>query len=176
MLKNIFKHTGGLAFTLLVVGLAVAGCDGLEPANKVAAVNVSQMKFKSLDGTTDFKLGRHNQKPIILNVWATWCAPCVKELPSLLALHRQGEYALVAVSIDGDASVVKNFLKQHKLDELPVVWDRGGKAIKETIGLKGIPTTYIINTKQEIVGTEQGERVWNHPDMIAKIEKYLETN
>lgn len=174
MLKKLSTRIGTLALTLSVVGFAIVGCDGLEAPTQTEAVNISQMKLKNLDGG-DFKLGRHNQKPIILNVWATWCAPCIKELPSLMALHKKGDYALVAVSIDGDAAVVKNFLKQYNLDELPVVWDRGGEAILQHIGLKGIPTTHIVNTNQEIVGTEQGERVWDHPDMIAKIEKYLET-
>lgn len=172
MLKKMPARIG-FAFALVFVGFAFVGCDGLSPPKQAEAINVSQIKFKSLDGA-DFKLARHSQKPIILNVWATWCAPCIKELPSLLALHKQGDYALLTVSIDGDAAVVKNFLKQHNLSELPVVWDRGGAVIMKHIGLKGIPTTHIINTSQEIVGTEQGERVWDHPDMIAKIEKYLE--
>ena len=54
-----------------------------------------------------------------------------------------------------------------------MVWDRGGERIIEAVGLKGVPTTFIIDTNQEIVATEQGEREWNHPDMKAKIEKYL---
>lgn len=173
MLKQYGSSFGAALVTLFVVGFAVVGCDGLNAPAKNEAVNISQLKFKSLDGSTDFKLGRHNSKPIILNVWATWCAPCIKELPSLMALGSSGDYALMTVAIDGDAAVVKNFLKKHKFSNLPVVWDRGGKIITEAVGLKGVPTTFIINTDQEIVATEQGERDWNHPDMKAKIESYL---
>tara|TARA_Y100000780_G_scaffold211112_2_gene210429 strand:+ start:636628 stop:637182 length:555 start_codon:yes stop_codon:yes gene_type:complete len=172
MLKQYGASLGAVLLTIWVVGFAMVGCDGLNTPQKTEAINISQLKFKSLDGT-DFKLGRHNQKPIILNVWATWCAPCIKELPSLMALGNEGDYALVTVAIDGDAAVVKNFLKKYNFSNLPVVWDRGGERIIEAVGLKGVPTTFIIDTNQEIVATEQGEREWNHPDMKAKIEKYL---
>lgn len=166
------KHFALGLLTLLVLGFAVVGCDGLNTPQKTDAVNISQLKFKSLEGR-DFKLGRHNEKPIVMNVWATWCAPCIKELPSLMALNSEGEYAVLTVAIDGEAAVVKNFLKKYGFSSLPVVWDRGGKLITEAVGLKGVPTTFIINTDQEIVATEQGEREWNHPDMKAKIAQYL---
>ena len=172
MLHKTLQNLVFITLALCAVGLGVVGCDGLDAPSSAKSVNVSQIKFKSLDGK-DFKLGRHSQKPIVLNVWATWCAPCIKELPDLLELNKMGDYAVITVAIDGEAAVVKNFLKEYKLSELPVVWDRGGKVIKEAVGLKGVPTTFIINTNQEIVGTEQGERMWSHPDMIAKIEAYL---
>lgn len=155
------------------IGFAVVGCDVMKETPEPTAVNISQLKFKGLDGQK-FKIGRFSEKPMIVNVWATWCAPCIKELPSLMRLHEQGKYALLTVAIDGDPAVVKNFLQKENLGELPVVWDRGGAVIKEAVGLKGVPTTFIINANQEIVATEQGERAWDHPDMIAKIDEYLQ--
>ena len=164
-----------VASTLCVLGFAalyMSGCDGLNKPTNTELVNVSQLKFKSLEGT-DFKLGRHNKLPIVLNVWATWCAPCIKELPSLYELSKQGDFAVMTVAIDNDAAVVKNFLKQYHLSELATVWDKGGTTIIDAVGLKGVPTTFIINTDQQIVATEQGERNWNHPDMVAKIKQAL---
>ncbi len=164
-----------ISFIILLAG--IAGYFNLrtidvDPANVGSVTHVSQLKVKSLDGEP-YKIGRLNKKPLIMNVWATWCAPCIKELPSLMALDRQGKYSVVAVAIDKDPIVIKNFLRQHGFNEMPALWDKNGEAIKEKIGLRGIPTTFIIDTKQNIVGIEQGERDWNHPKMIENIEFYL---
>lgn len=160
---------------LVILIAAIAGYFNLRTSDVKPVdtnIHISQLKVKSLDGEI-YKIGRLSKKPLIMNVWATWCAPCIKELPSLMALNNQGKYGLVAVAIDKDPIVVKNFLLQHGFNEMPALWDKNGEAIKEKIGLRGIPTTFIIDTNQNVVGIEQGERDWSHPEMIDRIEFYL---
>lgn len=159
-------------FLVVFVPLLVAGCEEA-PLPESVGVDARKLELQTIDGD-DYKISWRAENPIIMNIWATWCAPCVKELPSLIALDDHPDFAVLAVSIDNNPAVVKSFLMEHGFQELPVVWDKNGREIKEKIGLRGVPTTFILNTDQTIVGVEQGERDWAHPDMIEKIRAYLE--
>lgn len=160
-----------LTFALLLPAL-LAGCEQA-PAPESMGVDVKKLALKSLTGD-DFKLSWRTEKPIVMNIWATWCTPCVKELPSLMELSENSDFSVLAVSIDAKPAVVKNFLKKQGFDALPVVWDKNGKQVRANLALRGVPTTYILNEDQIVVGVEQGERDWAHPDMIKKINAYLE--
>ena len=156
---------------ILSLPLALSGC-GQEPAPESLGLDAKKLEVKSLDGDK-FKITWRAQKPFVVNVWATWCAPCVKELPSLMALEEKGEFALLTIAIDSNPAVVKTFLQQQGFTALPTVWDKNGQKVREKLGLRGVPTTYILDENQRVVGVEQGERDWDHPDMIAKIRGYL---
>ena len=158
-------------FLLLLPLLFLSACDDA-PSSKSMGIDAKTLVLKSVDNK-DYKLSWRIDTPVILNVWATWCAPCVKELPSLIKLDKNPEFAVLAVSIDNNPAVIKNFLTEYGFEELTVVWDKNGQNIRNSLGLKGVPTTYILNKDQMVVGIEQGERDWNHPDMIKKIKAYL---
>ena len=96
--------------------------------------------------------GRHDLselrgRPVLLNLWATWCQPCIAELPSLATLARtQGAdgIAVVALSTDrGGAATVRKFLTAHAID-LPVWVDPPG-ASGQALGARGLPTTILID-------------------------------
>ena len=84
-----------------LVGLmAVAGCErGDHPVN----IGLPAKQFVVSDGSQTVDLSKLRGKTVVLNLWATWCAPCVEELPSLLAMHHElPDVEIVAVSIDQD--------------------------------------------------------------------------
>lgn len=105
-------------------------------------------------------------KPVLLNFWATWCGPCIKEMPDLVALSE--EYAakgalVIGISVDRDSDVltlVSDFVKEKKV-RYPIVIDNGDL---ETAfgGLRGIPTTFYIdkngNIVKKLVGLQSKER------------------
>ena len=170
------SRCNSLAFwflTLLAVltPLWLAGCENKSQLEQ-AGFNVEKLALKSIDGDA-FHISDRVKKPIVMNIWATWCTPCIKELPGLLELDKNADFSVLAVAIDGKPAVIKNFLMEHDLEELPVIWDKHGKSVRGKLGLKGVPTTYIVNKNKIVVGVEQGEREWNHPDMIKKIKAYL---
>jgi len=100
--------------------------------------------FPGLDGKkgslTDYK-----GKVVLLNIWATWCAPCVAEMPSMEKLYQKlkdEDFELLAVSVDeSGAEVVTPFMKKHKLS-FPVLLDTQGD-IKSLYQLTGIPESFI---------------------------------
>lgn len=122
-------------------------------------------------------LDAYKGKPLIINLWATWCGPCVKEMPSLAKLaadFKDQGVAVVAISEDrGGKFVVDPFLKEHQITGLPIYLDKtmsSGKAFKSTTIL---PMTILVDAKGEEVGRVLGDRDWDTADSKAEIAKLL---
>ena len=153
---------------------------------QVAAVNVAKsplripnLTFNDADGKplslTDFR-GR----TILLNLWATWCVPCRREMPTLDAL--QGElgsprFQVVAVNIDTrDPDKPKKFLKQIGVTKLTYYADPSAKAFQDlkAIGRAfGMPTTLLIDPHGCEIGTIAGPAEWASKDAVKLIEAAL---
>tara|TARA_Y100001960_G_C14716695_1_gene850006 strand:+ start:833 stop:1414 length:582 start_codon:yes stop_codon:yes gene_type:complete len=112
---------------------------------------------------------------ILVNIWATWCAPCVKELPSLFRLQSAfPDLTVITLSIDRHEKIVKNFFKRHKIPNSYVhLIDKNGDFVK-SIGYTRVPTTLLIDNKGKLLETYIGERKWDSPHTIAKIKASLE--
>lgn len=107
---------------------------------------------------TDFK-----GKPVILNFWATWCAPCVKELPSLAKLKQdRSDLTVLVVSRDlqKEAPALKTFLKENNSQALDTYLDQG-PALKKLLPARGLPSTYILSGKGKILYKIEGDVDWS---------------
>ncbi len=108
--------------------------------------------LKDLQGKT-VKLSDFQGKVIILDFWATWCPPCRKEIPHFVALQKEyGEKGLqvIGISLDrGGVRVLKPFARKYKIN-YPILLGNS-EVGKKYGGIVGIPTTFIINQKGEIV-------------------------
>lgn len=108
-------------------------------------------------------------KVVLLNIWATWCAPCVEEMPSMEKLHQelQGEdFKILAVSIDtSGAEAVAPFMKKHNLN-FTVLLD-AKETIKGPYQTTGVPESFIIDREGIIVEKVIGARNWASPAMIG---------
>ncbi len=115
-------------------------------------------------------------KVVLLNFWATWCPPCVWEMPKLNSLQARlrGEgLAVVAVSVDRKGyPVVKPFLKRHGLVHLKAYLDPKYN-LKRQFGYGGLPTTVLIDAQGRVVGMMVGSADWDSPAAIELVRHYL---
>ena len=122
---------------------------------------------------TDFR-----GKVVLLNIWATWCPPCVAEMPSMQKLYQELKdegFLILAVSLDETGvEAVKPFIDKHRLD-FPVLLDVKGE-IKNLYQITGIPESFIIDRSGTIVEKVVGPRDWAASGAFRYIRNLLQTN
>jgi thiol-disulfide isomerase/thioredoxin len=133
-----------------------------------------EMSFAGLDGKpvalADFK-GRF----LILNLWATWCQPCLMEMPSLEKLQASlaPALAVLAVSEDhGGAEIVGPFIAKLGLDDLKIGLDPQSNAT-HTLHARGLPTSLVIDRDGQVLGRVEGGADWNSDELRAVLTKLM---
>ncbi len=125
---------------------------------------------------TRVRLADFEGRVVLLNFWATWCAPCVREMPSLDRLQAVlGDRGLsvVAVSIDrAGVKAIRPFAKRLGLARLGLYHDPGG-ALFRAFGVTGLPASFLIDPAGAILGAYAGPAEWDGPEARALIEYYL---
>ncbi|HEY8450468.1 MAG TPA: TlpA disulfide reductase family protein [Bacillota bacterium] len=99
-------------------------------------------------------LEEYRGQPVIVNFWATWCPPCVKELPVLEQVAEQGQIAVLAVNVGDGREQVQAFTRQHGLN-MTVLLDQQGE-VAGAYGMRGLPETFFIDDDGVIRHIERG--------------------
>ena len=137
-----------------------------------APTRAPEISFSDADGN-QLTLADFEGRVVLLNLWATWCAPCVHEMPTLDRLQAQlgGEaFEVLALSIDrGGAGEVLPFFAEHGLDHLNVYLDPAGGA-PSAFDVIGLPTTVLIDADGLVVGQYTGPADWDGADAVALME------
>ena len=121
-------------------------------------------------------LGDFHGKPAVVNLWATWCAPCLKEMPSLDRLQARyaGRLRVAAISQDrAGGDVVTAFIGKQKLDHLTVYLDPKD-AVAHAFGVQVLPTSIVLNADGRVVGKVEGPTQWDGAAMIGVLEPLLQ--
>jgi len=118
-------------------------------------------------------------KVVVLNFWATWCPPCLKEMPSLdrLAAERSGDdFAVLAISTDrGDAQKPTRWFAENGIETLTMHHD-ARMALAREAAILGQPTTLILDRQGREVARYQGEAEWDSADAWAVVEAVIAAN
>ena len=132
------------------------------------------LTFTTADGVIK-SLADYADKPIILNLWATWCVPCVAEMPDLdkLAAILGDAFAVLPLSSDrAGAPRGEAFYKAHNIDHLPILLDPMG-AVSHLLEVRGIPTTLLIDREGEERARLEGAVEWVSPASLTQLHAVL---
>lgn len=113
-------------------------------------------------------------KLLVLNFWATWCPPCVEEMPSLNQFAQQmgpSGVVVLGISIDKDERAYRDFLQKQRL-AFQVARDPE-ENISSSYGTFKWPETYVINTEGKVVQKYIGPRNWTDPEIVNSIKELL---
>ena len=142
---------------------------------KAAPEALTDVAFLGPDGK-DVKLSSFKGRAVLLNLWATWCAPCRKEMPSLDRLQKDlgsDTFEVVALAVDrAGLEGAGKFLEETKVASLKLYADptaRSGTALKAL----GMPTTILIDKDGREIGRLAGPAEWDSPDAKMLIEAVL---
>ena len=115
-------------------------------------------------------------RTILLNIWATWCAPCRQEMPTLDRLQAQlgsRDFEVVALSVDrGGIAAVQTFFQETKVQSLHVYVDPSSDATS-ALGLTGLPTTLLLDPAGREIGRRIGQASWDSPETIETLRGHL---
>jgi thiol-disulfide isomerase/thioredoxin len=132
-------------------------------------------RFTDGDGKS-FSLADFPGQGLIVNLWATWCVPCVAEMPQLEAAARAlapERIAVLPLSSDrGGASVVRKFYASHDIQGLTVWLDPKGEAARAW-GARGLPTTLVIDREGREVARLEGAYEWAQPAVLAELRRLI---
>lgn len=115
-------------------------------------------------------LAEFRGKTVLLNIWATWCVPCMKEIPALdnlAAALNDAEFAVVAVSVDRKGiDAVRKLFAELKVRKLPAYLDPSGQALR-TVRAMGLPTSLLLDRDGRELGRAAGPAEWDGAETIA---------
>jgi len=140
------------------------------PSSVIKAENFSG---KMLDGKVH-NLSDFKGKWVFLNFWATWCTPCLREMPDMEALHQKfGKQGFVILAVGMGESIKKSkaFLKRHKFTFAMMADPEG--SISQLYGVSSIPVTFLITPEGEIVARAIGPRTWANKIFMKFFNKKL---
>lgn len=122
-------------------------------------------------------LAEFRGRPVVLNIWATWCVPCRKEMPALdrlQAMFAGSDLLVLALSIDRQGpSVVTSFYQEIGVSSLGIYVDASGSATRR-VGAVGIPTTLLIDRAGREIGRKIGAAEWDSAEIVTLIRDRLE--
>jgi thiol-disulfide isomerase/thioredoxin len=165
--SNRFARFACYSIAAAALLLPAAGCNRGDHPNQIAEIAPD---FTVHNGSQTIRLSQFRGKIVVLNFWATWCAPCIDELPSLQQLQAaRPDIQVLAVSIDDDTTAYNDFLKQYDINLLAVRDGSQGANLK--FGSVRVPETFILDrngvVKRKFIGAQQ----WTNPEIMSYLAK-----
>ncbi len=144
-------------------------------ARSVAPKEIPALDFEDAAGRTH-TLGDFRGKLVLLNVWATWCAPCREEMPALDRLQAElggPRFGVLALSIDQQGpEIARKFLSEVGAKSLALYVDRSAQAAFK-LGAVGLPVTLLVDARGREIGRHVGPAKWDSPEVVETLRQRI---
>ena len=155
---------------LAAAALLIFTATGCDRGGHPEQIGTRAPMFALNDGEHTVDLSKLHGHVVVLNFWASWCAPCIEELPSLEELQRDlPQVQIVAVSTDDDATAYQRFLKEHSVSLLTV--RDADAALQHDVRHLPFPETYVIDKNGMIRRKFIGAQEWTSPEIVNYLKK-----
>ncbi len=143
-----------------IIFLIIFGCSSDKGINKV---ELTELSGAAID------LSQYKGKVVFINFWATWCKPCIQEMPTIVQAQAElkADEVVFLFASNEEPAQIEKFAKRHDYNFHYVHLEN-----METLNIQALPTTFIFNREGELKFSETGFRVWNdqvNVDLITKI-------
>lgn len=169
-----------MRFSALVLFAIVIPLTACYHGSKPTSIGKPAPDFTIQDAERRVSLSQFHGKILVLNFWATWCPPCIEEMPSLVQMQKKFKntnVTVLAVSVDEDADAYHKFLKDHAIDLLTVrdPGPRTGQGVTAPVasryGTFKFPETYIIDRRGVIQRKFIGAIDWTQPEITEYLSR-----
>lgn len=160
----------GVSIFVLAAFWLAGGCDrGAAPE----LIGQPAPLFTVQDSGRKVSLAELRGKPVVLNFWATWCPPCIEEMPSLVAMggRMKDKVTVLAVSLDDDSDAYRKFVRDYGMEPSLLVIRDKHKESNTLYGTFKFPETYIIDANGIVRRKFIGPSNWNSPAMVEYLSK-----
>ena len=172
-------------FLMVIASLVLFGCGDAGPSEigTKRELYILDKPFSFEDFAVQDEQGETRQftdyvgdGPLLVNLWATWCPPCVSEMPSLdrlQALMGEDRLKIIAVSLDQEgAEAVAPFRQQAGIENLTFAYDTGMRSM-QAFRTQGLPSSFIITAEGEIIAFLIGDTEWDSPRILEQLKTLL---
>lgn len=154
-----------VAVALVVVSPVHAVMNGEVPVG----AKLQDMTMQGLNGPTR-KISHFHGKPLVINVWASWCAPCRAEMGSLdrLAKRYGKQFTVIGISTDDYPNNAKEFLRRSGT-AFPMFIDSAPWPLEHMLGANRLPLTVLVDAQGKVISKHYGARAWDAPESVSLI-------
>ncbi|NCF83206.1 MAG: redoxin domain-containing protein [Proteobacteria bacterium] len=168
-----------LALALLLAGLTCLPAATQGPGDGFSVTYKSpaapQLRLKSLDGG-EYDLSTVKGRVVVVSFWATWCPPCIEELPTMQKLWeetRDQGLDVLAVNVGEPADRIRQFLHEFEPElTFPILRDPDGEAF-QAWGVLGLPKTYVVNKRGQVIYEAEGGRNMNSEHIRERLRALI---
>jgi len=148
---------------ILVLVLLLSACHGNRDSD------LTKIKLKELNGQ-HIDLMMYEGKTLFINFWATWCKPCIQEMPTIEKLQEilNDEQIVFLLASNEDIDQIEKFRRRHSYNFHYVLLEN-----MEALNIQALPTTFVFNPHGELMFSETGFRIWDSPENIDLVKKIM---